>query len=56
MRKFATKAILFVAIQLVIGSIILVNYMNQKRYGYMGAFDDKIELLKNHAMMEGHQV
>ena len=39
---------MFAAIQLVIGSIFLTNYMFQNRYGYMGAFDDKVKLLKEH--------
>ena len=48
-KKFAFKMFLFLAIQFVIATIFLANYLGQNRYGYMAAFDDKIELLKLHS-------
>ena len=40
---------IFTAIQVAIGGLILLNYCNQKNYGYLAAFEDKLRLLKEHS-------
>ncbi|WP_372717565.1 hypothetical protein [Novipirellula sp.] len=48
MRTFIRNASLFCAIQLVIGSLLILNATRQPQYGFMAAFEDKIRLLREH--------
>ena len=48
MKRFLFKLSVFILIQLVLLSIVLFAGHNRQSIGYMAAFDDKVELLKNH--------
>ena len=48
MKKFLQRLGLFLAIQLVIGALLIFNAFRQPRYGYVAAFEDKVRLLREH--------
>ena len=48
MKHFLIQLSIFLAIQLLIAAAIYRNSLNQPRYGYMAAFEDKVQLLQEH--------
>lgn len=48
MKTFLIRISVFMVIQLLIAAAIFSNSLNQPRYGYLAAFEDKVQLLQEH--------
>lgn len=48
MKSFLYRLAIFLAIQATIAALLYRNSLNEPLYGFMSAFEDKIDLLENH--------